>query len=122
MKLAFRFFTFILILFMLFSCGGKKEEVIPDDILPHKKMVMLLCDVHMAEAAYQIHNLGTTDSTKNIAYGYYRKIFEKNKISEADFKKSFLYYSQHPDVLNKIYQDVITEMSKRQAEYKPVAP
>ena len=105
----------------LFLCGitltscSKKEEKIPKNILSKEKMIAVMVDVQMAEASIQNRSLSITDSTKLIAAGYYKNLFEKNKITEQQFRESFLYYSHHLDLLNKIYEEVIYEMSKMQA-------
>ena len=99
---------------LLISCS-KKEEKIPENILPKEKMIPIMVDVHLAEAKIQSNNLSMTDSTKKIAAGYYKNVFEKNKITEQQFRESFLYYSRHLDLLNKIYEEVISELSKKQA-------
>ena len=99
---------------ILISCS-KKEEKIPENILPKDKMIRLMVDVHIAEATIQSRNLGINDSTKTIAAGYYKNIFEKNRISEQQFRESFLYYSHHLEIFNKIYEEVINELSKKQA-------
>ncbi len=95
----------------LISCS-KKEEKIPENILSKNKMIQVLVDVHIAEATIQNKYLALNDSTKNIAAGYYRNLFEKNKITEQQFRESFSYYSHHLDLLNKIYEEVINELSK----------
>lgn len=108
------FVTFSLCGITLISCS-KKEEKIPENILSKEKMIKVMVDVQLAEAAIQNRNLNMTDSTKIIAAGYYKNLFEKNKMSEQQFRESFLYYSHHLDVLNKIYEEVINELSKKQA-------
>ncbi len=99
---------------ILISCS-KKEEKIPENIVPKDKMIQVMVDVHLAEAKIQSNNLNLTDSTKTIAAGYYKNLFEKSKISEQQFRESFLYYSHHLDLMNKIYEEVINELSKKQA-------
>ena len=100
---------------LLLSSCSKKEEKIPENILSKEKMIAVMVDVQMAEASIQNRSLSITDSTKLIAAGYYKNLFEKNKITEQQFRESFLYYSHHLDLLNKIYEEVINELSKKQA-------
>lgn len=98
---------------VIFSCS-KKEEKIPADILPKEKMVELMVDVHLAEAQSQA-KIGF-DNSKTIKQAYYKFIFNKYQISYSQFAKSFDYYSAHPEVFSEIYDNVITELSKKQAE------
>lgn len=95
------------------SCS-KKEEKIPENILSKEKMIKIMVDVQLAEASIQNRNLNMTDSAKMIAAGYYKNLFEKNRVTEQQFRESFLYYSRHLDMLNKIYEEVINELSKKQ--------
>ena len=99
---------------LFFISCSKKEEKIPENILPKEKMIQVMVDVHLAEAVIQSRNLNLNDSTKTIAAGYYKNLFEKNKINEQQFRESFLFYSHHLDLMNKIYEDVINELSKKQ--------
>lgn len=108
------FFAALCPCIILVSCS-KKEEKIPENILPKEKMIHVMVDVQIAEAAIQNKNLNLNDSTKAIAAGYYRNLFEKNKITEQQFRESFLYYSHHLDLWSKIYEEVINELSKKQA-------
>ena len=60
------------------SCS-KKEEKIPENILSKEKMIAVMVDVQVAEASIQNRNLNMTDSTKLIAAGFYKNLFQKNK-------------------------------------------
>jgi hypothetical protein len=104
-----------LMLLLANACSSTKDEI-PADILPREKLIEVLVDVQLAEAKIQTENLMLKDSTKTIAYGYYKYIFNKHKIDSVVFKKSIIYYSQHLNELDKIYDEVITGISKRQAE------
>lgn len=112
---------FFLIILIAVSCS-KKEEVVPADILPADKMIPVLADMHLAEATIQLRNYGHNDSTKNLAYGFYRFIFQKHKLTEAEFHKSFTWYSQRPEKMHAIYQEVLSELSRKQASVTPVKP
>ena len=102
------------ILFFIFSCK-QAEEKIPSDILSKEKMVKVLVDIHLAEANVTIKNLAGDDANK-LATAYYQHIYKSHRISKEEFKKSFLFYSQHPQLLEKIYDEVLSELSKKQVE------
>ena len=99
----------------VYSCSTK-NDTIPDDIIPRQEMIAVLIDVQEIEAKIQTQNLGMNDSTKNIALNYYNDLFKRHHIKSSDFKKSFSYYVNHLDLLNKMYEEVITGISKKQAE------
>ena len=104
--------TFFLLL--ISSCSSSVE--IPSDVLPKEKMIEVLTDVQQAEALIQFSALERNDSTRTIAYGYYKSVFEKNKITAEQFRKSFTFYANHLDMMDKMYEEVLVNLSKREAE------
>lgn len=104
---------FLCVSVFLLSCS-KKEEQIPAGIIPKEKMVQVMVDVHLAEARLQMNM--AIDNSFVTKQSYYKFIFQKYKISYADLSTSYNYYSAHPEVFSKIYDEVITELSKKQAE------
>lgn len=46
---------------------------------------------------------------------YYNATFEKHGIDKNTFNLNIKYYIGHPEELEVIYQDIITELSKKQA-------
>ena len=98
---------------IFFSCS-KKQEKIPQGIIPKDKMVHVMADIHIAEAHAQFN--GVFDDAKSIRQGYYKFIFAKYKINSGQLMKSWTFYASHPAIFSGIYEEVITELSKRQAE------
>lgn len=115
LSLFLRFAVVIFPFLLMVSCSSKKDEI-PPGILPREKMISILIDMQQAEAKIQTYNLQANDSTRNIEYGYYSNIFKKHHIKSSDFESSFKYYSKNLELLNKMYDEVITGLSKRQAE------
>ena len=99
---------------LAFSCGpAEKETTIPSNVLPKEKMAAVFTDIHLAEAEANLH--AQPDSVlKNPAS--FDKIFEKNKISKAQYDTSLSFYIDHPELLDKVYEDVLNELSKKQGE------
>ena len=108
------FSTYIIIFLSIVSC--RQQEEIPEGILPVDKMTAVMTDVQLTEAFIQSRGLERNDSTKNIAYSYYKTAFNRNNVTPEQFQKSFEYYSKRLDLISKMYDDVITELNKRQAE------
>jgi hypothetical protein len=105
----------VFILSLLISCS-KKEVEIPDDVIPRDTMIVVLAEIHLAEATIQVLNVELNDSTKKAAVGLYRHIFSKHKITQANFKKSFDFYRNEPTYLHAMYDEVITRLSEDQAK------
>jgi hypothetical protein len=108
-----RIYICFVVLF-IFSCAD--PVVIPENVLSKEKMALILTDVQEAEAQIQSLSLERNDSTKAIAYGYYKSIFEKHKITPEKFRESFDFYANNLGILDKIYDEVIVNLSKAQAE------
>lgn len=105
-------YSFLLMIFC--SCSDPVE--IPADVLPKDKMILVLTDVQEIEAQIQAQGLERNDSTKQVAYGYYKTIFNKHKITPETFKKSFDFYQSHLEMMDKMYDEVIINLSKKEAE------
>ncbi|MEO5569290.1 MAG: DUF4296 domain-containing protein [Bacteroidia bacterium] len=107
-------FSFILLLIGLFffSCS-KKQEKIPGDIIPKAKMVQVMVDIHLAEAHSQFS--AAFDNSANVKQTYYKFILNKYKISYNQLMNSWKFYAEHPEIFSQVYDEVITELSKRQA-------
>ncbi|MBK7964641.1 MAG: DUF4296 domain-containing protein [Bacteroidetes bacterium] len=109
----------IFILSVFISCS-KKEVKIPADVIPRDTMIVILAEIHLAEATIQVLNVDVNDSTKIASFGLYRYIFSKHNISQDLFKKSFDYYRSEPAYFHTMYDEVITHLSEDQAKYSPL--
>jgi hypothetical protein len=78
-------------------------------------MVNVLVDIHIADEIgvlkYTLDTEIDLDSAK--IYGW---VFKKHGITKSDFDSSLSYYSKEPDILNNIYNKVIANLSKKEAE------
>ena len=100
---------------LFFSCSGKKAIVIPDNILSKQKMVEVMLDVHLLEASMSL-NATSIDKNNPANPTADFDVLKKNKISKKQYNESFDYYTQHPELLNEVYQLVLNDLSKMQAE------
>jgi hypothetical protein len=105
----------VFILSVLIGCS-KKEVEIPDDVIPRDTMILVLAEIHLAEATIQVLNVDLNDSTKIASFGLYRHIFSKHKITQELFKKSFDFYKSEPAYFHTMYDEVITHLSEDQAK------
>lgn len=103
-------------LFILVSCkGGEDNVIIPSGIIPPDTMVYVLADFHLAEAAIMEKQLQQKD-TKQYTNYYYAILFEKYKINHKQFNEAIVFYSSHPKLYREIYDKVLEELSRIQAE------
>jgi len=102
----FRKIVFVGLLMLQFACS-RPVDPIPSDIISPDKMVPILVDVHLVEGARNGSLiLGDTNQIED----YYAKIYQKYRVSEADFKTSFAFYSDHPDHFIPIYERVVDSL------------
>lgn len=106
---------FLLFLLFFISCS-KGEEKIPEGILNESKMVQTIVDLHLAEAAVNLSNYGQSNLPNDLDK-MRTEVYLKHKISKKKFEESYTYYANHPEKFEKIYENVITELSRQQADF-----
>ncbi len=109
----FLFAVFISLLFV--SCSEKPNRKKPEGLLSEEKMVELLTDIQLIEGAVSKKILDKIDAKKESPI-YYQKAFEKHDVTENQFELSIRYYTENPEDLQVIYEDVLIELSKIKAE------
>jgi hypothetical protein len=105
---------FLLILFgiFLFACSNSSKVGIPDNVLPKEKMADVLVDVHLMEAAMNINASSTDKFNSSLKIDVYKK----HKITKQQYENSFEFYTQNPELLGEVYQLVLSNLSRMQAE------
>ena len=94
------FKAFVLFSFLtLFSCKNESQKW----LVTPSKMIDVLADIHIAEAAVE----GDVPTMKDsIMALYYPQIFAKNGVSKADFDSTFTIASRQPQALQNLYKEV----------------
>jgi len=105
----------LLVLFMC-ACGGNGSKS-RKGILSEKEMVVLLVDTHLADALLAVEN-SRSDEKRDKALFYYPSVLEKHGITKAQMDSSVAYYMRNGAAYARIYEQVIKELEKRQAEVK----
>jgi len=114
-----KYFIFLILAISLASCYNKSSEpeFNMDMVLPADSMISLLTDLHMADGI-----INTLKSKKqpagHLANEYYEIILEKHSITREIFEESMRYYSYHAEKLDNIYEQVITDLSKKESILK----
>lgn len=105
--------TVVLIFFL--SCHSSTEKGKKTDqkaILSEKRMQEVVYDLLLSESAFQ-QNLGfPNDKSTARKYFFDYSVLKKNGITRKELDESFLYYSQNPEKLLKIYSNVIDSLSE----------
>ena len=95
---------------MAVACSSQDS---PKGIIDQQKMVDIMIDIHLAEAAVQDLRL-PHDSASKVYAVQEKYIFKKHGVSDTVFLDSYNYYVKHPDQLELVYAAVIDTLSLRQ--------
>ncbi len=108
-------YLFITLLVIFFVSCRQQKEAVPADIIPIEKMVPVMIDIHLVEAAISNKNLPRDSSI--VVYSLYEKdIFKKHNISDSIYRKSFNYYTARPAMMDKLYEMVVDSLSLREEQ------
>lgn len=136
-------------LLLLFSSCGEKEETStaisaeqPADLIPEDKMIQVLADVHLLESALSYRSPGAPTPSRSPfmissneqvelppagsqeSLPYY-DIFAKNGYTREQYERSLKWYSLDAVKYSEMYDEVINELTRRQAKEnagQPVIP
>lgn len=108
---------FFLLALLAFSCGDDKERrPKPDQFIEQEEMIELLKKIQIVEARYQRRLFTPRTELKQKTLEHYTKLFKKEGVTLEQFQASFDYYKEDPEQLSDIYNKVIEELTKEQAE------
>jgi hypothetical protein len=96
-----------------FSCS-KPKTVIPSDVLTEKEMIPVLVDVHIAQAATSMFD--SNDSVKYKMDEMLPYILSIHHVDKPRYDSSISFYTRHPEIMQRMYDEVINELSKKQGE------
>ena len=119
-----RITAFLFLLLMLSGCGGEEEKhasgniPMPDSLISRQNMILILADVHVAEAAIQVQRNEGKDTVGNAAF-FYQSIFKKHHVTRHQYDESLTFYIQHPELFSKMYDDVIKILEDRRKFIQP---
>ncbi|ASV30523.1 DUF4296 domain-containing protein [Maribacter cobaltidurans] len=101
----------MLIVFFTYSCGEKLIEE-PENLIPKDKMILVLRDMALINAAKGA-NLGILKDNAIEPTNY---VFEKYKIDSAQFVESDRYYASLPLEYEAIYTEVETILEQKRIQ------
>jgi hypothetical protein len=98
----------------LFSCN-EKDIPKPDHLIGKKKMIHMLADIHLAKA-YNQRQHNVSDSLRLSSTDLYYSVLAKYNVQDSIFTRSVIYYSSHPKLYEKMYNDVINILKEMEQE------
>ena len=103
--------TFKLSLLGLFliTCS---EKDINKDIIPQEKLIPILCDFHIFDAAAKQGVIGNNRNNL-VRHKHYKSILSKYNIKRAKFDSTIKFYSLRPEEYKILYKNVESELNKK---------
>jgi hypothetical protein len=116
-----RLIFFLFGLFFITACGENWIKK-PEGLIPEKKMVDMLVDMHIADAIFLNKVYDPLLKSKFKSEDFYYSVLKKYNIADTVFEKSFIYYSSFPKDFEKIYASALDKANQLQEEYKTKEP
>ncbi len=100
---------FFSVLLFLIACT---RNSIPSGIIKEEQMSNLLTDIHIIDGG--IYNvMQAPDTVYKYGMGKYLATFKKFNTDSAQFRKSFKYYSLHPEILSAMYDKITINLKRK---------
>ena len=90
----------------------------PRGVLSNREMRDVLYDLHRADGAIQVAGYNYSHDTE--VAGYYSNVLKKHGITQAEFDSSLVWYTDNPQIFNKIYPKVIARLEADMAVEKEI--
>ena len=108
------FIVFALVAIVLLSCHKHSRVKIPADIIQPDSLVEVLTEVHILQATMQ---LGYTQNDSLFsAQKAFQTLWRKHSMTESDYQKDMKFYGYHPELLDSVYEKVLSNLEEQKAE------
>ena len=105
------FSVLLMVLLVAMSCSRR-----PDDVLSRNKMEEVLTDLHKLDGVLLVKGFGYSGDRQNVYY--YNQLLAKHGVTQAQFDSSLVYYTRKPKIFQKIYLNVIDNVTAFDQEVK----
>jgi hypothetical protein len=105
----------ILVCMVLIACNQTNDNR-PKLFLDVEKMKFILMEVHLSDAIAEQQANGNRGVEAMLAQKGLTQILKNNQLTQAQLDSNLSYYQLRPVELNKIYEQILADLSKRQAE------
>jgi hypothetical protein len=102
-----------LLLLTTASCNTDQVKKIPAEIIQPDTMAEIMISMHIAESTVMLNRVNDRQDARNAAF--MRGVLQKHGTDTARYKKSFDYYTAHPEQFEEIYEEVISGLTRMQA-------
>ena len=77
--------------------------------IPKEKLVTVISDAYIVEAAIQNYTQDIKDSLSDY---YYEQLYEIHDITKEDYQQSLEIVKKYPDVLDSLYQNIADHLNE----------
>ena len=91
-----------------------EQGVKPANLIPETQMVAIWVDIHVADAVVD-QKKGADHPNIPLTTALYQRIYENHHITAQQYQVSYRYYESQPAMMDKLYDQVLAELSKQQA-------
>lgn len=100
---------------LLVSCADKSNAFKPEYLLSEQEMVAVMTDVQILEADM---NRRKADGKiiDGMAEAYYNQLFEHYGITDSIFDQNLRYYTERPEIIERIMDTVTQRLTKEQQD------
>lgn len=116
MKIKKHILSLIILLITFISCENPIVEK-PENLIKKDKMIDILVDAHLAEAAFNMRHNQDSLVMKSSSTDFYYSVLKDHQIPDSVFEKSFVYYASFPKQFEKMYQDVMNRLNQMEQEF-----
>jgi hypothetical protein len=97
----------------MLSCSSDDlETVVPSTILSEEKFTKIIVDFALAESTGNINVKNVASDKMDSVYAFNPLI--ENNVTKGQYDSAIAFYSKHPNLYKKIYENVLAELSKMQ--------
>lgn len=106
----------LLAMLLVVSCSDKDK--VPSGIIPRDKMETVLWDMIQADQYSALYLLKDSAriNVKTETQKLYEEVFRLHQISREDFRKSFQYYQEHPDLTRSVFDSLLARGNRQRTE------
>lgn len=108
-----RYLLVLLFPLFLFACSEEKQQSTPPaDLIPRAKMVEVMAEVHLLEAAMQVSSV---PGAQHREFGNH-DVFAKFGVTHDQYERSIGWYSTQLEEFDRMYDDVLNIIRRKSAE------
>jgi hypothetical protein len=103
---------------ILLIAGCSEKDSIPSGVIGKEEMGEILWDMMQADqyaAGYVVKDSASVN-VKTETLKLYEEVFRLHKVSRDEFRKSFQFYQDHPDITRTLFDSLIARGNRQRAE------